>query len=104
MRIELKKAEDAVEAILIRRIMEHKLQGYQKEAAEEITEAVCEALDWCAVDTSDIPEATEEQFEAGQAGHAGRQIKTDPGKGKGTPGPLFRRNQRFWNLTGNEPR
>ena len=46
----LRKAEEAVEAILIRRIIERKLQGYQKEAAEEIVEAVSEALDWCAKD------------------------------------------------------
>jgi hypothetical protein len=41
-----KKAEAAIETILIRRVMERKLQGFQREAAEEILEAVTEALDW----------------------------------------------------------
>jgi hypothetical protein len=44
------KAKAAVEAILIRRIMERKVQGYTHEIAAEIVAAVIEKLDWSEAD------------------------------------------------------
>ena len=44
------KAKAAVEAILIRRIMERKVQGYTHEITAEIVAAVIEKLDWSEAD------------------------------------------------------